>query len=114
MEVGYLVNRVEKHIQTINPNKEAIKLETEETWTYGELNERSNRYANSLNAMGVVKGDRVGMLLYNNLEYFALYFAISKLGAIAVRLNFRLASEELEYILNDSGCKILCFDAKLS
>lgn len=114
MNVGYLVSRVEQHIQTIDPNIEALKLETEETWTYGKLNEMSNKYANSLSDLGVKKGDRVGMLLYNNLEYFALYFAISKLGAIAVRLNFRLAGEELEYILNDSGSKVLCFDSKLS
>lgn len=114
MNVGYLVNRVDKHLQLIESNKEAIKLETEETWTYGKLYEMSNKYANSLKSMGVKKGDRVGILLYNNLEYFALYFAISKLGAIAVRINFRLASEELEYILNDSGSKILCFDSKLT
>ncbi|MBP2259023.1 class I adenylate-forming enzyme family protein [Virgibacillus alimentarius] len=114
MDVGYLVNRVEKHLQTIDPNQLAIKLETEESWTYGELNAWSNKYANSLKRMGVKKGDRVGILLYNNLAYFALYFAIAKLGAIAVRINFRLESEELEYILNDSGCKVLCFDATLS
>lgn len=114
MDVGYLVNRVEKYIQTINPAKEAIKLESGKSWTYGTLNETSNKYANTLRKMGVKKSDRVGMLLYNGLEYFALYFAIAKLGAIAVRLNFRLAEEELEYILKDSGCTVLCFDASLA
>src|SRR5699024_6116968 len=77
-------------------------------------NEMSNRYANTLLQMGVQKGERVGMLLYNSLEYFALYFAIARLGAIAVRINFRLVEEELEYILNDSGSTILCYDNKLS
>lgn len=114
MNVGYLVNRVEKDLQTLDPNKVAVKLETGRNWTYGELNKKANRYANALKNMGIEKGDRVGILLYNNLEYFALYFAIAKLGAIAVRINFRLASEELAYILHDSGSKILCFDAKLS
>lgn len=114
MNVGYLVNRVEKDLQTLDPNKVAVKLETGRNWTYRELNKKANQYANALRDMGIEKGDRVGILLYNNLEYFALYFAIAKLGAIAVRINFRLTGEELAYILNDSGTKILCFDAKLS
>ncbi len=114
MDVNYMIRRVEPEIQTLNPSKDAIKLESGESWTYGYLNEMSNRYANTLLQMGVQKGDRVGMLLYNSLEYFALYFAIARLGAIAVRINFRLVEEELEYILNDSGSTILCYDNKLS
>ncbi|WP_285400141.1 long-chain fatty acid--CoA ligase [Lysinibacillus sp. fls2-241-R2A-57] len=113
MNVGYLVNRVESRIQTISPEKIALKLESNETWTYGDLNRISNQYAHSLQQMGIVKGDRVGILLYNCLEYFALYFAIAKLGAIAVRINFRLSSEEFKYILNDSGTKILCLHSSL-
>lgn len=113
MDVGYLLSRVENHIQTLDPGKEAVKLESDRTWTYGELNEITNRYANALKGLGVKKGDRVGILLYNSIEYIALYFAVAKLGAIAVRLNFRLESEELNYALNDSGSTILCFDAHL-
>lgn len=114
MNVGYLVSRVEKHIQTIDPEKIALKMESEAFWTYGELNQMTNRYAHSLRRMGIEKGDRVGILLFNCLDYFALYFACAKLGAIAVRINFRLSSEEFEYILNDSGTKILCFHSSLT
>lgn len=114
MNVGYLVNRVDKKIQTISPETIALKLESNETWTYGDLHRVSNQYAHSLQEMGIVKGDRVGILLYNCLEYMALYFAIAKLGAIAVRINFRLSSEELEYILNDSETKILCYHSSLN
>lgn len=114
MNVGYLVSRVEKNIQTINPDKIALKMESDTSWTYGELNQMTNRYAHSLRRMGIEKGDRVGILLFNCLEYFALYFACAKLGAIAVRINFRLSSEEFEYILNDSGTKILCFHSSLT
>lgn len=64
--------------------------------------------------MGVGKGDRVGILLYNCLEYWALYFAAAKLGAIAVRLNFRLSTDEFEYALRDSGAKVLCFHSSLA
>lgn len=114
MHVSYLVNRVEKRFQTLSEEKIALKFESEETWTYGDLNRISNQYAHSLREMGIDKGDRVGILLYNCLEYIALYFAIAKLGAIAVRINFRLLPEELEYILNDSGTKILCYHSSLN
>lgn len=82
--------------------------------TYMDLHLISNAYANKLYEIGVRKGDRVGILLYNCLEYFSLYFAIAKIGAIAVRLNFRLSSAELEYALNDSQTKILCFHSNLA
>lgn len=114
MDVGYLVNRVEPHIQTIDPKKEALQMESGDSWSYGKLNEMANRYANALTDIGVKKRDRVGMLLYNSLEYIALYFAIAKVGGVAVRLNFRLETEELEYILNDSGSTVLCFNTNLA
>ena len=87
----------------------ALSLEDVETWTYSELHECTNRYANALQELGVRYGDRVGILLFNSLEYWALHLAITKLGAIAVRLNFRLAAPELRYILQDSECKVVCF-----
>jgi fatty-acyl-CoA synthase len=114
MDVGYLLDRVEPRLQTLRPDQAALAMETGESWTYGELNEKANRYANALLDKGVRKGDRVGILMFNSLEYFAVYFAIAKIGGIAVRINFRLETEELKYILNDSGSKVLCFDASLS
>ena len=113
MNVGYLLDRAEPRLQTIDPEKAAVSLENGKSWTYGELNDRANRYANALLDKGVVKGDRIGLLLFNSLEYFALYFAVAKIGAIAVRINFRLETEELAYILEDSGANVLCFDARL-
>ncbi|WP_213424235.1 class I adenylate-forming enzyme family protein [Bhargavaea massiliensis] len=114
MDVGYLLDRVEPHLQTLRSDKEALALETGETWTYGMLNETANRYANALLDKGVRQGDRVGILMFNSLEYFAIYFAVAKIGGIAVRINFRLETEELDYILNDSGSKVLCFDGPLA
>lgn len=89
----------------------ALQLEDGPRWTYQELHEISNRYANVFLKLGVKKGDRIGILLYNCLEYWAVYFAAAKFGAIAVRLNFRLVSEELAYALMDSGTKVLCMQS---
>ena len=114
MDVGYILRRVEDDIQTVDPEQTAVRIEADESWTYGELNALTNQYANALEQFGVRKGDSVSILLYNSIEYVALYFAIAKLGAIAVRLNFRLESEELEYVLRDSETSVLCFDATLA
>lgn len=94
--------------------KIAIKEEIGRAWTYSDLHRISNAYADRLYELGIGKGDRVGILLYNCLEYFGLYFAIAKIGAIAVRLNFRLSSAELEFALNDSQTKVVCFHSDLA
>lgn len=108
MNISFITERIESPFNQIDKEKIALSLEGEEQWTYVQLSEKSTRYANQLKSMGVKKGDRIGVLLYNCLEYFALYFAVAKIGGIAVRLNFRLSSAELEYVLNDSGVNILC------
>lgn len=112
MDIGYMLRRMANdHLE--GKYKIAVQEELGRNWTYEELHLISNRYANKLQELGVKKGDRVGILLYNCLEYFGLYFAIAKLGAIAVRLNFRLTSFEYEYALNDSKPKVLIFHSDL-
>ena len=110
MNIGYFT---ENRKAAEQPNKIAIQFESGEKWSYHELHLRSNKYAHKLRELGVKKGDSVGLLLFNCLEYFALYFAIGKIGAIAVRINFRLTPAELDYILKDSKTKILCAHTEL-
>lgn len=114
MNISFMTQRVESPFMQVEPSKVALMLEGDNQWTYEQLNEKTIRYANQLRRMGIKRGDRVGILLYNSLEYFALYFAIAKLGSIAVRLNFRLTSVELQYAINDSGLKILCLHSSLA
>jgi fatty-acyl-CoA synthase len=113
LDVGLITRKMANVLNDNHQEKIAIKEEMGKAWTYKELHTISNAYANKLLELGVQKGDRVGILLYNCLEYFGLYFAIAKIGGIAVRLNFRLSSAELEYTLNDSQTKILCFHSNL-
>ncbi|WP_078428284.1 AMP-binding protein [Alkalihalobacterium alkalinitrilicum] len=113
MHIGHILSRMHWNTNSFIQNKVALKLEEDAEWTYEQLDSVSTRYANTLRELGVRKGDRVGILLFNSLEYCGLYFAIAKLGAIAVRLNFRLTSEEYEFILNDSGTTVLCFHSSL-
>ncbi|MFJ8246842.1 long-chain fatty acid--CoA ligase [Peribacillus asahii] len=114
MDIGFFTRKMANDLNTLNHRKIAIQEEMGKSWTYSDLHRISNSYANKLCELGVEKGDRVGILLHNCLEYFGLYFAVAKIGAIAVRLNFRLSSAELEYALNDSQTKIVCFHSNLS
>jgi fatty-acyl-CoA synthase len=114
LDIGLITRKMANDLSIENREKIALQLEMGKSWTYTDLHRISNSYANTLTDLGVQKGDRVGILLYNCLEYFAIYFAIAKIGAIAVRLNFRLSSSELEYAINDSDMKILCFHSNLT
>ncbi len=77
--------------------------------TYRQLNDRANRLANVMKAMGVNHRDRVGILALNEPEYFDMYFGLGKIGAILVPINHRLAGPEIEYILSDCEAKVLVF-----
>jgi len=62
---------------------------------------------NALKKLGVSKGDRVALCLPNSPEYLVSYFAIVKLGAIAVPFNWMFQGPEIMYIVNNSGAKFL-------
>lgn len=77
--------------------------------TWNVFNEKANRFANLLLSRGVKKGDKVAILLMNCLEWLPIYFGILKIGALAVPLNFRYSSDEIEYCLNLSESDVLVF-----
>jgi long-chain acyl-CoA synthetase len=88
------------------PEKPAIIFEGAEL-QYGDLNLRINRLANALKANGVARGDRVALYLPNIPQFAVCYCAVLKAGAIAVSVSSAFKGEEVKYILNDSGAKIL-------
>ena len=73
------------------------------------FNEKANRCAHYLLERGVRKGDKVGILMMNCLEWLPIYFGILKTGALAVPLNFRYASDEIEYCLDLADISVLFF-----
>jgi len=77
--------------------------------TWNVFNEKANRFANMLISRGVKKGDKVAILLMNCLEWLPIYFGILKTGALVVPLNFRYASDEIEYCLNLAEVDVLLF-----
>ncbi len=95
---------------SLSPDMEGfVDVETKRRFTFAGWNARSNRTANALRELGVGKGDRVALLLMNSVEYMETFFAIAKIGAVCVPLNWRLTPEELSFIIRDAGAGTLVF-----
>ena len=84
------------------PTKTALILKTEKL-TFRELQIRIERWATVLRDRGVKSGDNYGIVMRNSIEFVITFFALMRLGARAVPVNFALKSDELLYIFNDSG-----------
>jgi fatty-acyl-CoA synthase len=91
------------------PKKKALYVE-DQPFTYQEVNQRVNQLCRLLLESGVKRGDRIAVLLHNCHQYIEIFFGLSKIGAILVPLNWRLAEPELEFILQDSGSRMLIFE----
>ncbi|GAB5554819.1 MAG: long-chain fatty acid--CoA ligase [Saprospiraceae bacterium] len=92
-----------------SPNKIAIKeFESQKTITYRALDQRANQMAHYLAATYQIgHGDRVAVLAMNCIEYIVLFAAAQKNGMILVPLNYRLASAEIQYLINTADPKLL-------
>jgi len=95
-----------KEYELIEPNPEC-HYRREITWKV--FDEKANRFANMLIERGVHKGDKVGILLMNCLEWLPIYFGILKTGALAVPLNFRYTADEIKYCLDLAEVDVLMF-----
>jgi fatty-acyl-CoA synthase len=92
----------------MTPDREGLVCEGVRR-TYRQLNDRANRLANAMKALGVAHGDRVALLALNEPEYYDMYFGLGKIGAILVPINHRLAGPEIAYIVSDCEAKVLVF-----
>ena len=91
---------------SICPDKVALVFEGKR-YTFSQLGDRVNRLGNALSNLGVQTGDRVAMLHVNCNQCIEAYFAVAKIGAIYVPLNFRTKGSELTYMLNSSEANTL-------
>ncbi len=88
------------------PEKEAFVCQ-EKRYTYSRFNERVNQLAHGLMGLGIGKGDKVAVLFMNCMEFVESYFALAKIGAVTVALNFRLTGRELVYQIDNSDSRAL-------
>ena len=76
-------------------------------WTFEALDTEASQCANAMQSLGIGSQDRVAFLDKNIPEYFTYLFGASKLDAVTVAVNWRLAAPEMEYIINHSQAKML-------
>jgi len=91
----------------VEPTARVPHYRREITWSV--FNEKANRFANMLTKHGIGKGKKVAILLMNCIDWLPIYFGILKSGALAVPLNFRYSSDEIEYCLNLAETDALIF-----
>ena len=77
--------------------------------TWREFDEKANRFANLLLSKGLRRGEKVGILLMNCLEWLPVYFGVLKAGGIAVPLNYRYTADEIKYCLDLADVTVLVF-----
>ncbi len=77
--------------------------------TWKEFDKKANSFANHLLYKGIKKGEKVGILLMNCLEWLPVYFGILRTGAIVVPLNFRYAADEIAYCVDLADIDVLVF-----
>jgi fatty-acyl-CoA synthase len=98
------------------PKKEiASRVETGmHRYTYADFHGRVHRLAWALERMGIKRGDRVGSLCWNSYRHLELYFGVTCFGAVLHTLNLRLAPDQLAYIINHAGDRVILVDASLT
>ncbi|MGZ8801492.1 MAG: AMP-binding protein, partial [Mycobacterium sp.] len=109
-EPRFLDDRI-AHWAATTPDAEAMDY-LDRSWTWAQWNDRVRRLAGALKERGVQRGDVVAFLDKNHPACVELTFAAASLGAANAIINFRLAADELDYVLNDSGAKVLIVGAE--
>ncbi len=98
-----------------DPGRIAVFYENAEgvtaSYTFGQLKSWSDKFANSLAALGVSRSDRVAIVLSQRIETVIAHLAIYKLGAVALPLAILFGPEALEYRLRDSAARAVITDA---
>ena len=111
-QIGTYAYIIHRHA-LLRPDQEAFVYGSERI-TFSEFNARVNSLVHALQAMGVKKGDGIGILSWNCLDYVVVYGAAMKGGFVLSRFNPRLVAEELNYLINYSEVNTLFVGPELA
>ena len=96
-------------------NKPAyVMASTGECVTYGELDDASNQIAQLFRSEGLVRGDTIALCLDNHPWFFKICWAAARAGLYYTAISYRLQADEVEYIVNDCGARLLITSASLT
>ena len=119
MKVALTVNDFLSRAEQVYPHRVAVVDEPEqpaESWgsmTYAEMAARARAIAAHLDALGIAPGERVAIVSHNSARLVTALFGVSGSGRVLVPINFRLVAEEVSYIVEHSGARVLYVDPEL-
>jgi long-chain acyl-CoA synthetase len=105
-----LYELIDRNARCFKDRRAWLEVDDGRTLTFAQYKEKVDRLACGLLHSGVKKGDRIGVLGKNSLEYFLLYGAAAAVGAIMLPINWRLSADEVQFNLNDCTPEIIFAD----
>jgi len=120
MKVALTVNDFLRRAELVYPDRVAIVDEPDqpaESWgsiSYREMADRAKALATGLDELGIARGERVAMVSHNSARLLTALFGVSGSGRVLVPINFRLVAEEIRYIVQHSGARLLLIDPELA
>ncbi len=111
-----LVSHIAEHAERVYPDREITSntLDGIKRSSYAEVIARARRLASALEKRGIKPGDRVATFAWNSAHHLELYFAVPAMGAVLHTINIRLFEEDLRYIVDHAGDKMIFLDSSLS
>jgi len=116
MDYQLTVPAILRRAETFFGNKEIVSCLPDKSihrYSYSDFARRSKKLAVALQQLGICEGDRVATLSWNHYRHLEAYFAVPSIGAIIHPLNLRISPDDLGYIINEAGDKILIVDQVL-
>ncbi|HNJ81433.1 MAG TPA: AMP-binding protein, partial [Methanoregulaceae archaeon] len=111
--LGLTLGEMLSSVTARHPDTEAVvSVHQDIRWTYRDLLTQVDRLAKGLMALGVEKGDRVGIWAMNYAEWIAVQFATATIGAIMVNINPAYRTYELEYVLKQAEIQTLILQGR--
>ena len=113
IETPLLISSLLTHAERNHPEREIVSRRVEgdlHRYSYRGLGRRARQMANALKAHGIKPGDRVATLAWNGYRHMELYYAVSGSGAVLHTINPRLHADQILWMLEHSGARVLFFD----
>ncbi len=109
------ITAIFEHGRTVHADSQVVTCEGERVrrTRFAEVGERAERLAAALERLGIGPGDRVGTFCWNTQEHLEAYFAVPAMGAVLHTLNIRLFPEQLVYVANHAGDRVILVDDSL-
>ena len=110
METPLTPLEFQRRARSLYPDRECV-VDGDTRLTYEQFFARCDRWSAALQRMGIRKGDRVAYVCLNTSSHLESFYAVPQIGAVLVPINFRLKPQEIEYILQHCGAKVVCAHA---